>query len=286
MRTTCAALGLVAVSAVVLAAQSRPEEVTRRLAQIGEQVEQYYARARSIVCRETVTLQPLRRDLMPEGPPRRLVYELRVQLDPELDSRGLPTATISRELLTVNGRPPDRDDEPECTDPRAESIDPLVSLLPSRHSEFVFSWAGTTRMDNRNVVRLDYRPAVPEKPTVTWTGDCASIDLDGQLRGRVYVDAATDEIVRLEERVDGQFEFPVQSNRAFGRPPRTMVIERVDTTVRYRMIKFTEPEELVLLPASIDTLTIVRNAAVEWSRRTQVFSEYRRFMGSGRVLPQ
>ena len=47
------------------------------LEQIGAHVEQYYSRARSIVCVETVRLQPLRADLAPDGFPRRLVYELR-----------------------------------------------------------------------------------------------------------------------------------------------------------------------------------------------------------------
>ena len=65
-----------------------------------------------------------------------------------------------------------------------------------------------------------------------------------------------------------------------------MVIERADTTVRYRTGHLHRARrDAVLLPASIDTLTVVRNAAIEWSRKTQVFSEYRRFIGTGRVLP-
>jgi hypothetical protein len=268
---------------VLFAGQARVDELTVRLDQIGRRVEGYYARARSIVCRELVRLQPLRRDLMPEGPPRELVYEMRVSWDPDTaDER--PTATVFRQLLTVNGQPATPDDEPECTDPRTEAVDPLVTLLPRRRPEFVFTSAGTTRIDGRNAVRLDYRPVSRVRPTVTWNGDCASIDLAGQTRGRVWVDAATDEVLRLDEQIDGQFEFPVLTSRAYGRP-NTMVIERVDTTVRYELVTFSEPEETVLLPASIETLTIVRNAAVEWSRKTQVFSEYRRFLGTGRVLP-
>lgn len=259
------------------------DELAARLAAIGRRVEDYYGRARSLICRETVYLQPLRRDLMPEGPPRQLVYELRVAW--ESDRTDMAEATVTRRLLSVNGRPPSPNAEPECTDPRAESVDPLVTLLPDRHAEFIFAMAGASRMDGREVVRIDYRPVVPERPQVNWNGDCASIDLAGQTRGRVWVDAATHDVLRLDERIEGQFEFPVISNRAFMGRPRTMVVERADTTVRYKPVTFTEPDETLLLPASVDTLTVVRNAAVEWSRKTQVFSEYRRFMGSGRVLP-
>ena len=268
---------------VLVAGQARVDELAARLEQVGRRVESYYARARSIVCRELVRLQPLRRDLMPDGPPRELVYEMRVSWDPDTaDER--PTATVFRQLLTVNGRPATPDDEPECMDPRTEAVDPLVALLPRRRAEFVFTSAGTSRIDGRRVVRVDYRPVARARPTVTWEGDCASIDLAGQTRGRVWVDATTDEVLRLDERIEGQFEFPVLSSRAYGRP-NTMVIERVDTTVQYELVTFEEPDETLLLPASIDTLTVVRNAAVAWSRKTQVFSGYRRFIGSGRVLP-
>ena len=47
-----------------------------------QRVEQYYARARSIVCEEVVRLEPLGSDLLSDGSHvRRLVYELRVAWD-------------------------------------------------------------------------------------------------------------------------------------------------------------------------------------------------------------
>jgi hypothetical protein len=63
-----------------------------------------------------------------------------------------------------------------------------------------------------------------------------------------------------------------------------MTVERADSTIRYRRVRFDDPGETVMLPASIETLTIVRNAGTPRFRTTQVFSDYRRFMTGGRVV--
>ena len=46
---------------------------------------------------------------------------------------------------------------------------------------------------------------------------------------------------------------------------------------------FTEPTEVLLLPQSIEAQTIVRTG-LQSTRRTQVFSDYRRFLTGGRVI--
>jgi hypothetical protein len=50
-------------------------------------------------------------------------------------------------------------------------------------------------------------------------------------------------------------------------------------------VAFTEPHETLMLPVSIETLTIVRNAGAPRVRKTQEFSNYRRFVTGGRVVP-
>ena len=49
-------------------------------------------------------------------------------------------------------------------------------------------------------------------------------------------------------------------------------------------VKFVDPDETLMLPASVDSLQVVRNAGVPRSRKTQRFSNYRRFITGGRIV--
>src|SRR5262245_52009885 len=82
------------------------------LARTGRRVEEYYARARTIVATERVLIQPLSADLLSTGLGRRLVYELRVEWEPPLSGEPAGTASVVRRLLSVNGRPPEPGAEP------------------------------------------------------------------------------------------------------------------------------------------------------------------------------
>src|SRR5438477_9101544 len=70
------------------------------LARISRRVEEYYTRARTIVCTERVLLQPLRSDLLPDDRGRRLVYELRVDWQPPTSGETAGDAHIERRLLS------------------------------------------------------------------------------------------------------------------------------------------------------------------------------------------
>ena len=123
-------------------------DLTGLLGRIGARVEEYYARARTIVCIETVVLQPLAHDLTADGRARRLVYELRVEWEPSsvdgqdggnnAGSAGR-AGRVVRRLLTVDGRPPRPQDKPGCMDPRDVSPEPLAMLLPGRSAEYAFA---------------------------------------------------------------------------------------------------------------------------------------------------
>jgi hypothetical protein len=252
------------------------------LAQVGRGVQDYFARAQSIVCKETVRLQPLRHDLMPEGPGRRLVYELRVAWEPA--SGGAPQASVLRELVTVDGRPPRPRDEPGCMDPKPVSPEPLSMLLPERQREFAFTLVGPGRVDRRAAFVLDYRSILSTAPEVTWRDNCVNIDLPGLMRGRVWADAVTGQVLRLDERVTKTFEFPVPKRLLRGTLPDRMAVERADSSIRYKPVAFEDPNETVMLPSSIETLTIVRNAGMPRYRTTQVFTDYRRFLTGGRIV--
>jgi hypothetical protein len=212
------------------------------------------------------------------------VYELRVAWEPAADG-GTPKATVHRELLTVGGRVPRPQDKNGCTDPRPVSPEPLAMFLPERQSDFVFAWDGMSRVNDRSAITLSYRAAQADPPTVSWQGDCVSVDLPGLTRGRVWADAETGQVLRLDESLTRTFEFPVpvELQRRSG-VAATLAIERADTSIRYKPVTFTDPDETVVLPASIDSVTVFRRTGVPRLRTTQVFSEYRRFLTEVRVI--
>jgi hypothetical protein len=277
----------VAASILSLSAAARqadqPGDLGAALERIGAHVEQYYARARSVVCVETVHLQPLSADLMPDGRARQLVYELRVAWEPS-DGQAPQDASVLRQIVTIDGRPPRPKDDPGCMDPKPVSPEPLAFLLPARRGDFVFMWAGSDRIDRRPAVKIDYKAAAAKPAEVTWHNECVSVDLPGQTRGRVWVDAANDDVLRLDEHLTGMFDLHVPREHTRHGDPTSMLIERADSSIRYRPIVFHDPDETVMLPISIESLTVIRNAGVPRLRTTQEFSNYRRFMTGGRIV--
>jgi hypothetical protein len=281
-RVTLSAQLATALLAASLSAQTgAPPDLSTMLERIGAHVEQYYSRARSIVCVETVRLQPLRSDLTPDGFPRRLVYELRVSWEPTNDAP--VEATVLRQILTVDGKPPRPKDEPGCLDPKPVSPEPLAFLLPVRRGDYVFTWAGSGRTDGRPGVMLDYKSASKKPPEIVWTDECVSVDLPGMTRGRVWIDPTTDDVLRLDESLTGMFDLRVPREHARHGVP-WMTIERADTSIRYRPIVFHDPEETMMLPVSIESFTIIRNSGVPRLRTSQEFSNYRRFITGGRLV--
>jgi hypothetical protein len=293
MRVLAAVL-TAALSIAMLTAAEQPPQASRNVAdwmvRVGERIEQYYARAHSIICEETVRLEPLGYDMLSNGDHiRQLVYELRVAWDGATDTGNeaakKSAATVLRQLVSVDGRPPRPGDEPGCMDPKPVSPEPLGLLLPHRQNDFVFTWQGQGRERGRPSVTLNYRPARVQPAAVVWTENCVSVDLPGRTRGRVWLDQSTGDVLRLDEELTGQYEFPVPKSQARKTGLATsFIVERADSSIAYRQVVFHEPEESVMLPESITSLQVIRNSGVPRLRTTQRFSKYRRFLTGGRIV--
>jgi hypothetical protein len=253
------------------------------VARLSGYVEQYYSRAQSIVANESVTVQPIKRDLTIDGFARRLVYELRVEWDPSVSGDESP-AKVTRQLLSVNGKPPREGDEPECTDPLSVSPEPLAFLLPDRRHKFAFTSAGIGRIDRRDVLMVDYRSLEQGAPKVEWTEKCITVNVVGRTRGRVWADPETAAIVRLDEQLTGMVDFPVPRKYQRFNAALYITLERSDTSIRYRPVVFSDPDEMLMLPAEITSSWIFRTPGSTGTRVTQSFSNYRRFVTAGRIL--
>lgn len=157
-------------------------------------------------------------------------------------------------------------------------------LLPGRSAEYTFAWEGTSVTAGRPSVRLDYQPREALPPAIEWRDDCVTVDPRGRSRGRVWIDAETDEVLRIDEFLAGPIDVPVGAEQVRRNAPMRMIIERADSSIEYRAVAFSDPEETWLLPASIESVTIVRDAGVPRLRTRQLFSDYRRFTAAGRIL--
>lgn len=262
-------------------ASAQSLELETVLSRAGEYVEQYYMRTQSLLVEETVILQPLSRSWSFEGFARRLEFELRVEWDPSATEE---PARVVRELVRASGPPLGPPDQLDCMDPRTISPEPLAFLLPDRRNAFSFELAGSTRVDGREAVMLDYRVVAREQPTAEWTGRCAWVDLSGRMHGRVWADANTFEILRFDEHLVGLVDIPApRDRRAYG--PRWFTFERADSSIRYKHVTFENPDETLMLPARIERMTVVRNSGVPRLRTIQTYDNYRRFVTDARIVP-
>jgi hypothetical protein len=281
------AIALVILTAAPQAQRRRPAvDLKQTLLRVGQRVEEWYSRTQRIISRETVWIQPLRADLTPADVPRRLAYELRVAWDPERTGpRGVPEANVLRQMLSVNGRPAAQEGgDPGCVDPKPVSPEPLGMLLAARLGESEFSVAGTSRMDGRAALMIDFQGLAALAPDINWTDECVTVSLPGRSRGRIWVDAENYDVLRLDDRLVGRFEFDVPREFVRRGAPSSMVIERAESSIRYKRVEFQEPQETLLLPAAIDTTTVIRGVATQRVRITQRFSDHRRFLTDGRIV--
>ncbi len=279
-------LGALLVGGGPVSAQSAGgPDVEAVLQRIQASVERFYSRAQHVMADVRVRVRPMGRDFRSTGRGRNLLYEMRVEWAAGADTdTPAPEPVVMRTLLEANGRPAAPEDEPVCADPEPFSEEPLAIFLPAKRQDYVFTWSGREREAGRETDVLEYRLRHDEEPTIEWDGLCVSIDLPGHTRGRVWADAETGDVLRLDERLRGMYEFPVPREQRRRGMRRTMAIESSNSTVRYRRVAFSDPDETLLLPASSESMTIWRNAGVARQFITHEISNYRRFVTGARIV--
>ncbi|MGH7339397.1 MAG: hypothetical protein ACREKH_02815 [Candidatus Rokuibacteriota bacterium] len=273
----------VVVPSAQIPQQAGDADLEQTLLRVGRRLEQWYSRAQTVVSEETVWIQPLGADMSPSDVPRRLAFELRVDWDPSRTSAaGEPEATVLRQALGLE-RGAARSDH-GCVDPKPVSPEPLGILLPARRGESSFTPGGTAQVNDRRALVIDYRGLGTLPPVIHWSGECVSVALHGRSRGRIWVDAETYDVLRLSDRLVGTFELPVPQELVRRGAAPTMIIERAETTIRYRHVQFEDPREVLTLPDAVDTVAIWRGTAVRRYRISQRLSRHRRYLTDARLL--
>lgn len=288
-------MGVALVGGTSLAArQSVPAfDLSATLQRAGERVEYYFARAQSIVCLEVVALQPLGFGLSADGRSRTVQSELRLSWDPTAETKTPLEAKTMRQVLKVNGHPPRKNDYDNCTAPEQQDTEtqPLSMLLPQQRDEYRFSVAGTGRQDGRAALMVDYR--MKAKPTVEVeliedNENCISFSIDGGMRGRIWIDAESHDVLRLDRGLIGLIDIPLPRKVARRASPDAAVwtLERFDSSIRFKPVHFTDPDETLILPVSASSLRITRRSGMPRLRTNTAYTEYRRFLTGGRIVPQ
>jgi hypothetical protein len=281
MRIAALPLACVAIAGVSISAQSTVDPVTR----LGRYVEDYYTRAASIVTEETVVVQPLSRDLLSEGFPRRALYELRVEWNPDAPTAG-ERATAVRQLIKATGPTLFDPGDERCGDPPSITPEPLAFLLPDNQGAWNFAMGRPARVAGRTAMIVDYTRRGPHPPEVVSDNDCLFSDLSGQTAGRLWADPATAEIFKLEERLVGMVDVKIPKPLQKKGKPTAVTYEQMQSSVVYKRVPFKDPDEDLLLPASIETLQVYRSdSGSSRLRITQTFANYRRFVTGSRLLP-
>jgi hypothetical protein len=276
---------LLALSALTARAQPQPD-IQDVLARVSERIVDFYNRAKNVICTERSTVQGVELNYSVAGFARTVESELRIESD------GGGEATVVRTVRRINGRVPrerDSKDRSGCTDPSPVAAEPLAFLLPPERSDYEFRLAGIGSERDRPALMIDFASAnrrskaeLMEAPSghddcFDWTGHVAS-------RGRVWVDAESYDVLRVDRGLGGPVDvkvpLPIQRRH---RLDNWVVLLREDLTIRYKPVAFTNPEEVLLLPESITSVIMVRGG-LQSSRRSQTFSDYRRFVAEGKVL--
>jgi len=293
-RVGAAVAVLVGAFAVGLGAQPRADAVhlATILERAGEKVAEYFVRAQSLICLETVRLQPLDIGLTAAGFARVVESELRLSWDPLLDTALPPEAKTLRQVLKVNGQAPRKNDYDSCTTPEqnASETQPLSMLLPEQRRDYVFSLAKPEKIDGRPVLVVNYHlttPVTVEVSEVEGKEDCISYSVEGGVRGRIWLDPDTHEVLRLDQGLAGLVEVPMPRRIARrAAMSRSFTLERMDTSIRFKPITFADPDETLVLPVSSTQLRVTRGSGQPRLRTITEYARYRRFLTGARVLPQ
>ena len=286
-----ALVGLALLSpAWVAGVQPQRGDATPIIARVAERVLEYYQRAQRLICLERSTVLPIDARWTSQGMERTVESELRIEFD-EADGESFPDARVTRDVLSVNGRAPrerDRTDRSGCTDPNPISPEPLGFVLPGQRDEYAFTSVRSGRQGDRAALVIDFtsvrRPGHARLiEDELGHDDCFDWKGPVPVKGRLWVDADTYDVLKLERHIAGptDVQVPLPLQREYGLPA-WVTIDRDDLTLNYREVAFSDPDEVMLLPESITATTVLRTS-LQSTRRTHQFTDYRRFLTGSRI---
>lgn len=291
LAATCAAFFSGLVVCVSAEQATRHIDLEGVLERASARVTEYFARAQSIMCLEKVSLQRLSYGFSADGPARFVESELRLSWEPSPDDPTPKEARTLRQVLKVNGHAPRKKDYDNCTTPEQQDseVQPLSILLPGQRVELAFAYEGRAVLEGRNAIVVTFRETVKPSVDVSLVEDnenCISFDIDGGTRGKIWLDADTHDVLRLDRSLTGLIDIPLPRKAQRIGLVHRWTMERWDSSIRFKPVKFDDPPETLVLPVSASTLQVTRGAGTPRLRTTTQYTSYRRFITGARVVPQ
>ena len=210
------------------------------------------------------------------------VFELSVTRDPRRRARGsIPGRS---DVQIVNGRPAaenqqarlhrseDRDAGTDGVSAGGQSA--AVSIFLARRCRQELAAPPRTHA-------IDFIETPPERVRIKWEGNCFEAEGGGH-QGRVWFDPISYDVMQVVVRLSKPFVVPMPSGY-FGLEPAIRV-ERSEMTLRFARVEFQQPDESVLLPQSIDTLTCLARRR-QSENQPDARASYRRFLTKTEIRP-
>lgn len=263
-------------------AASAEQSLPVLLDRLGERVQKFYEELTSIAVAETIERQELGRDLSPRGRAKLYVFELMVLPRPPSSDSADFRFEESRELRSIDGKAVKKDQRLSCSDPTSAYLDSLLLLLPHNRDRYRFTPGGEGDVGGRRTMIVNFVPVEREPPKVTWAGECFQVDT--QTKGKIWIDPATLDVLRLDSSIIGPVVFPGPGALATIERSYSLRLDRFDLSIRFEPVSFEDPIETLLLPRTVETLLVIDGALLPRIRSNHVFGGYRRFRAKGRVV--
>ena len=88
---------------------------------------------------------------------------------------------------------------------------------------------------------IDYGPVSAGPVEATWRDGCVSVDAPARTTGRVWIDTATGDVLRIDERVLGPIDIEVPEAQRRKGATGWLTLDRADSSIRYKAVAFTDP---------------------------------------------
>lgn len=290
-RLAGASAALMVAAAVTLSADQAPSvDIGGVMQRAGERVTEYFARAQRIMCLEKVSLQKLGSGFGADGPARMVESELRLSWEPSAENPTPTEAHTLREVVRVNGGKPRKKDWDNCTTPEQQASEeqPLSILLPQQREKHAFSYEKHEIVDGRPAIVVAYRET--RKPTVDVSliadnENCISFDIQGGMRGKIWIDLETHDVLRMDTGLIGLVDIPLPRKATRHGGDSRWTMERWDRSIRFKRVSFEDPQETMVLPVTSTTLQVTRGSGTPRLRTSTQYQSYRRFITGARIVP-
>jgi hypothetical protein len=264
---------------------ARDERLERILERVGEGVARYQSGLFSIAFTETLRREELREDMTAKKS-KEYVFDSVVLREALSDDEEDYYPRLVRHLKTIDGKPSKKRLGPEVN----YAVSSLGFLLPKNRALFHLTLDGEETEAGRKLYRVRMLSPGEGEPRVEWQRRAVGFRFRvvAPLVYMIWVDAETFDVLRLESHLAAPFEFDGPRAFGFGRlgPSRHFKYAAEDYFVRFRRRQFKDPEQTLLVPDSVEWVTVIEGASKPRTRATLRFSNYQRFRSDVKIIEE